>query len=170
MRRITKIIIHCSATPADRDIGASEIRQWHMKRGWSDNGYHAVIRRSGLVEAGRPAARTGAHVRGHNTGSLGICLIGGHGSSTPDRFEDHFTEAQRTALIGVLSGLGLLLPDATVHGHNEFAAKACPGFTVADWLNEARSLEQESVPLLAGRERRGLWSPSRTTGERYAQT
>lgn len=72
MRRITKIIIHCSATATDRDIGAEEIRRWHLKRGWSDNSYHAVICRSGLVEAGCPAARASAHVREHNTGSLGI--------------------------------------------------------------------------------------------------
>ncbi|ATF00768.1 Negative regulator of beta-lactamase expression [Phaeobacter gallaeciensis] len=136
MRPISKIIIHCAATHPTQDVGVREIRQWHKARGWSDIGYHAVIRRSGVIEYGRPATRIGAHVRGRNTGSLGVCLAGGHGSSAEDRFDDHFTEAQKVMLVGMLHGLKLALPHATIHGHNEFAAKACPGFRVAGWLEE----------------------------------
>jgi hypothetical protein len=117
-------------------VGVDDIRAWHIRRGWSDIGYHAVIRRSGLVEFGRPSVRVGAHVRGHNIDSLGICLVGGHGSSADDRFGDHFTDGQRVMLVALLQGLRLALPDATIHGHNEFAAKACPGFQVASWLQE----------------------------------
>lgn len=141
MRPISKIIIHCAATKPTLNIGAAEIKNWHTDphpdgNGWSDIGYHAVIRRNGDIEYGRPIERTGAHVRGHNTGSIGICLVGGHGSSADDQFGDHFSEAQFKALIGLLQGLRLMLPGATIHGHNEFAAKACPGFRVQDWLQE----------------------------------
>lgn len=136
MRSISKIIIHCAATHPDQDVGVEETRQWHKARGWSDIGYHAVIRRSGVIEFGRPAERVGAHVRGHNVGSLGICLVGGHGSAADDQFDEHFTPAQKVMLVGMLRGLKLALPHATIHGHNEFAAKACPGFEVSSWLEE----------------------------------
>jgi len=136
MRPISKIIIHCAATRPDQDIGVKEIRTWHHKRGWLDIGYHAVIRRTGLIEFGRPTRTVGAHVRGHNEGSLGICLVGGYGSSPDDQFSDHFTDQQKVMLIGLIKGLQLALPYATIHGHNEFADKACPGFRVGEWLEE----------------------------------
>lgn len=137
MRPISRIIVHCAATRPDQDIGVAEIRDWHMNgRRWSDIGYHAVIRRSGVIEFGRPSARVGAHVRCHNAGSLGVCLAGGYGSAADDRFEDHFTQGQKVMLVGLLQGLKLALPEVTIHGHNDFAAKACPGFRVAAWLRE----------------------------------
>lgn len=64
MRHIDKIIIHCSATPPDRHIGADEIRLWHIRdKGWTDIGYHSVIRRDGAVEAGRGLELPGAHTQ-----------------------------------------------------------------------------------------------------------
>ncbi len=134
MRPISKVILHCAATRPDDDIGADEIRRWHLARGWSDIGYHAVIRRDGTVEGGRPSTKIGAHVRGHNKGSFGLCLVGGHGACADDGFEEHFTPQQSVALIGMLRGLRLTLPKLEIHGHNEFAAKGCPGFRVDAWL------------------------------------
>jgi len=72
MRRITKIILHCTATPEGRDVSVDEIRQWHLDRGWSDIGYHYVIDINGNLQDGRPLTRAGAHVRGYNKGSIGI--------------------------------------------------------------------------------------------------
>ena len=78
MRAIEKLIIHCSATPRNKDFTAEDIRDWHVKgNGWSDIGYHFVIRLDGLIEFGRMVDRYGAHVKGHNLNSLGICYIGG---------------------------------------------------------------------------------------------
>ena len=54
MRKIRKIIIHCSATPEGKDIDAEEIRQWHLDKGWRDIGYHYVIKLDGTVEEGGP--------------------------------------------------------------------------------------------------------------------
>ncbi len=73
------IVVHCSATKPSQDVGASEIRQWYLDRGLSNIGYHLVIRRDGPVENGRPLSNVGAHVRGYNRVSIGICLSGGMG-------------------------------------------------------------------------------------------
>lgn len=127
MRPITKIIIHCSATPPDMDIGAAEIQRWHLDRGWSDIGYHYVIRRDGTLETGRPLETPGAHTAGYNTDSIGICLIGGI-----ERFD--FTLDQMDVLVDLVEELEEKFPDATIHGHNEFSSKACPQFDVASFF------------------------------------
>lgn len=111
-----------------------EIRKWHKARGWSDIGYHYVIDRDGTIATGRPESRIGAHVRGHNTGSIGICLIGGHGASKTDEFSDHFTEDQDIALRNLIDNIKTRADIKRVRGHSDVANKACPGFTVATWL------------------------------------
>ncbi|TRD18378.1 N-acetylmuramoyl-L-alanine amidase [Palleronia caenipelagi] len=140
MRPITEIIIHASATRPDwwagqtTDAKAREIRRWHMEeRRWSDIGYHVLIDRDGTVAPGRPIERTGAHVRGHNTGTVGICLLGGHGAASTDRFTDHFTAAQDASLRKLIADLERRFPIRKVTGHNDYAAKGCPGFKVAVW-------------------------------------
>ena len=133
---LNKIIIHCSATPEGQDFTVQQIRQWHTApkpkgNGWSDIGYHFVIYRDGSVHKGRPLEQIGAHTLGYNANSIGICYIGGCASDgkTP---KDTRTEAQRAALIKLVAELKARFPKATVHGHNEFAAKACPSFNVQD--------------------------------------
>lgn len=73
-RRISEIIIHCSATPEGRDVTAAQIDQWHRQRGFKSIGYHYVIRLDGSVEVGRNETAIGAHCSGHNRSSIGICL------------------------------------------------------------------------------------------------
>lgn len=134
MRNITKIIIHCAATRPSMDIGAKQIREWHTKgNGWADIGYHGVIRRDGTLESGRPMDQSGAHTTGQNANSIGICLVGGvkEDGKTP---ESNFTPEQWATLRRVVLDLRKKHPNATVHGHNEFAAKACPSFDVQKWL------------------------------------
>ena len=134
MRDIKKIIIHCAATRPSMDVGVKEIRDWHIKgNGWSDIGYHGVIRRDGTLESGRPIDQPGAHTSGHNKDSIGICLVGGvkEDGKTP---ESNFTAAQWDTLKRVIHDLLQKFPNATIHGHNEFAAKACPSFDVQKWL------------------------------------
>ena len=134
MRSITQIVIHASATPPGMDIGAEEIRGWHKQRGWSDIGYHAVIRRNGKVEDGRNIERAGAHVKGHNENSFGICLVGGT-SSDASQAEFNFTRHQMASLVRLLDVLKNEFPDAEVLGHRDFpgVAKACPCFNVRAW-------------------------------------
>lgn len=137
MRRINEIIVHCSATRPTMDIGTAEIRGWHVNdNGWSDIGYHYVIRRNGEIEDGRPLDRRGAHCYGRNANSVGICLIGGHGSCEHDEPEDHYTPAQMAALHGLCIDLVNEYPVTLISGHNEYAAKACPGFQVQPWAEE----------------------------------
>ena len=135
-RTITEIIVHCSATPEGRDVGVEAIRDYHVKqRGWSDIGYHFIITLDGRVKAGRPLDKAGAHTRGHNAQSIGICYIGGLDSD--GRPKDTRTPSQRAAMLDLLCRLKRIYPTASIHGHNEFAAKACPCF---DARNEYRSL------------------------------
>ena len=125
-RNISEIIIHCSATKAGRGFHADDIRRWHLQRGFADIGYHFVIALDGTVEPGRPLDMTGAHCIGHNRRSIGICYVGGLDAAGHPA--DTRTPAQRRALAELLARLRPLYPEATVHGHREFAAKACPCF------------------------------------------
>lgn len=134
MRHIDKIIIHCSATEAGEDISASDIREWHLQRGWKDIGYHYVIRMDGRIENGRPEELSGSHCKGHNRYSIGVCYIGGLLGGKP---ADTRTPAQKQAMSRLVQRLLSKYPEATVHGHCEFAAKACPCFDVRQWINEA---------------------------------
>jgi len=134
------LAVHCSATPPEMDIGVDEIRQWHKDKGWSDVGYHYVIRRDGTVEGGRPQHKQGAHVHGWNDKSLGICLIGGvDGQFIP---EDNFTAAQKQALYGLLEGLLGEYPGAQIKGHRDFPGvkKACPSFDVQAWFEAEKEV------------------------------
>lgn len=133
MREIRKIIIHCSATRPDMDIGADDIRRWHKNRGWSDIGYHDVIRRNGGIEEGRPLSRIGAHCKGHNKDSIGVCMVGGVDDQLAP--ENNFTDSQWKSLQRLIAAYAVQFPKATVHGHNEFSTKACPSFDVQEWLN-----------------------------------
>ena len=126
MRTINKIIIHCSATKEGNNVTASTIDQWHKDRGWRGIGYHYVVALDGTIEYGRSIYDTGAHVKNHNEGSIGICYIGGLGSSMEQK--DTRTPEQKESLLLLLKTLKKMHPEATIHGHNEFSAKACPCF------------------------------------------
>lgn len=128
IRVINKVVVHCSATHPDMDIGAAQIRQWHIHRGWSDIGYHVVIRRSGFVEMGRPIEMVGAHTKGHNQDSVGVCLVGGiNDNGDPD---SNFTLEQLIALKGCINAYREKFGNIAVHGHRDFSDKACPSFDV----------------------------------------
>ncbi len=129
MRKINKIIIHCAATPEGKDFTVQQIDQWHRQRGFRCIGYHYVIYRDGSIHTGRPVEQVGAHTSDHNANSIGICYIGGCAADgkTP---KDTRTEAQRRALAALVRELKAKYPSATIHGHNEFTAKACPSFNV----------------------------------------
>ena len=148
MRPLTEIIVHCSATRAEWMAGSGtqakvdEITRWHVQdRGWRTIGYHYLIDRDGTLAAGRPLEQVGAHVQGKNTGTIGVCLIGGHGSSEKDAFADHFTPAQEKMLRKVIADLIRKHPTIKkVSGHNQWAAKACPGFNVPAWYVKAANI------------------------------
>ena len=132
MREINKIVVHCSATQEGKNISAATIDKWHKKRGWRGIGYHYVIGLDGLIELGRPVEQVGAHVKGHNKNSIGICYVGGVEAERDDDGEwvakDTRTPEQKESLLMLLKVLKKVHPTATIHGHNEFAAKSCPCF------------------------------------------
>lgn len=121
MRQIKLHIIHCSDTPENMDIGVKEIREWHTKeRGWSDIGYHLVIRRDGAIELGRPINISGAHARGYNQISIGTCLVG----------RDEFTDAQLESLKFLDKHFKMSYNCKSI-GHNEVNEnKTCPNIDI----------------------------------------
>ena len=129
-RPISEIIVHCTATPEGRDVTAADVRAWHRAQGWSDIGYHALVRLDGTVEMGRPEAQVGAHVIGHNVGTLGVVYAGGLG---PDwQPKDTRTQAQREALMAVCRAWLVKYPSiGKISGHRDYAPKACPSFDVS---------------------------------------
>lgn len=96
LKTLRFITLHCSATRPSQIAGVKEIRAWHKAKGWSDIGYHFVIRRNGAIEKGRPISKTGAHVAGWNADNLGICLEGG--ISETFQPQNNFTREQWRAL------------------------------------------------------------------------
>ena len=136
MRKINEIIVHCAATREGRDFTVEDITRWHKARGFATIGYHYVIYRDGSIHEGRPLEQIGAHCVGHNKHSIGICYIGGCASDgkTP---KDTRTPEQKEALLALLRRLKARFPNATIHGHRDFAAKACPSY---DAFREYRQL------------------------------
>jgi len=128
-RPIRELIVHCAATAEGKDYTIDDIRAWHKLRGFSDVGYHYVIYRDGRVMVGRPIGQVGAHVEGHNTGTVGISYIGGvtADGKTP---KDTRTAAQRASMLWLVQQLCKKYPITNVTGHNQYAAKACPSFDV----------------------------------------
>ena len=123
---INYLIIHCSDTGNNNNIDASIVHKMHINFGWEGIGYHKVILRSGKIENGRPEYWIGAHVKGKNTSSLGVCLIG----------RNNFTSKQFISLEKIIKKWKLIYPKATIIGHCDTGntKKTCPNFDVAKWL------------------------------------
>lgn len=145
-KRTSLLVVHCSATRRDQDIGAQQITQWHLQKGWSTIGYHYVIRRNGSLENGREETSVGAHVAGHNEESIGICLVGG--IDLLGKPENNFTAGQFETLHRLLGELRGRYPATRIVGHRDLSPnrngdkpvtpdqwlKACPSFDVGAWL------------------------------------
>lgn len=126
MRNINLIIVHCSATPEGRNVSVADIDRWHRERGFDGIGYHYIVYIDGSVHEGRPLNKVGAHCKGHNAHSIGICYIGG--VDLNGKPKDTRTLAQKDALVNLLMRLKRRFPKAVIRGHRDFAAKACPSF------------------------------------------
>lgn len=131
MRKITEIIIHCTATKEGADYHASDIDRWHKAKGWSCIGYHYVIDLDGVVEKGRNEEVVGAHTSGHNTNSIGVVYVGGLDSI--GKAKDTRTFSQDQAMYSLCCELLARYPEARLSGHNQWAHKACPSFDVPKW-------------------------------------
>ena len=149
MRKINEIIVHCSATMEDKEFHAKDIDRWHRERGFKCIGYHYVICLDGSVEKGREEKEIGAHCKGHNANSIGVCYIGG--LDKQGKPKDTRTPAQKAALFDLLFLLKQNYPDAVIHGHREFANKACPCF---DAREEYRPISESWASIMGGLVRR----------------
>jgi N-acetylmuramoyl-L-alanine amidase len=127
MRPLNKIILHCSATPDEVPITVEQINRWHKKRGFTEIGYHYIIHQDGKIEQGRDLDVVGAHCKGQNPGSIGVCYIGG---LKDGEFADTMTGHQEIAWLDLVHSLRTIFGKLSVHGHNEFSNKACPCFDV----------------------------------------
>lgn len=121
------LIVHCSASPNTGSIGSFEIDQWHRANGWIKCGYHLVIQRDGTIDRHhtRPLQSQGAHAKGHNDRTIGICLVG----------TDEFTDEQMESLRLILNGYRMDYPDVDILGHRDLPGvnKECPSFDVERW-------------------------------------
>lgn len=127
MRHIDEVVVHCTATPEGRETAVAEIDAWHRARGWSGCGYHRIVGLHAERWAGRPIEKIGAHVAGHNTGTVGLVYVGGVAADGRTA-KDTRTKAQKEALEAELIDLRDRFGIKKVSGHNEYAAKACPSF------------------------------------------
>lgn len=121
---IDAIILHCSATREGQDVRASDIRKWHLERGFADIGYHYVIDLDGKVEVGRPLSMDGAHCntkglsgKPYNKHSIGICYVGGLDKN--GNAKDTRTEAQKKAMRELIDSLMDKYPIIEVIGHRD---------------------------------------------------
>ena len=126
-RQVNKIIVHCTATPEGRDVTVDEIRRWHVEeKNWSDIGYHWIVTLNGTLERGRPEHIQGAHAKGFNKNSVGLCYVGGVDKDmTP---KDTRTKGQKKTLKCILEDLKDRYPNAEIIGHRDVSSKACPSF------------------------------------------
>lgn len=137
MRELKRIILHCSATPEGREVTVDEIRKWHKRRKFKDIGYHFVIDLEGNIHKGRRIEEVGAHTKGENRDSIGICYVGGCDEDLNPK--DTLNAKQAGAFVLLVTALRRQYGHLTIHGHNEFANKACPSFDVKQkfgWLDE----------------------------------
>ncbi|USL90055.1 hypothetical protein [Vibrio phage vB_VpaS_CHI] len=148
-----RITVHCSANRKGRYLTATELRKFHtdpepVGKGWSDIGYHFVIRTDGAVDKGRPITRQGAGVGGQNKDNVHICLVGGLDAKGKPAFT--YTDVQMNALYGLISDLTdkYQIPLDKVCGHRDYSPdlngdgnitedewiKVCPCFDVRSWF------------------------------------
>ena len=145
---IKRIVVHCTATREGQDVSAATIKGWHLKQGWSDIGYHYVVRLDGRVEKGRPDTAIGSHVKGWNKGSIAIVYVGG--LDKDGKAKDTRTPAQKKGLKEIISRMSALHNNAPVMGHRDLSPdkdgdgiverhewlKECPCFDVPEWVKQ----------------------------------
>ena len=123
-REQTDVIILHHIGNTNADVSAATVHQWHLANGWAGIGYHYLIRKDGTIERGRPRDTVGAHCYGENWHSVGVNIVGNFETNEPTAAQIEAAER----LVAVLCRLyGLRPSGATIKGHRDFNATACPG-------------------------------------------
>jgi N-acetylmuramoyl-L-alanine amidase len=121
-------------------VRAADIDRWHRERGFNEIGYHFVISDGGAVERGRHISKVGAHAKGRNRHSIGICYAGGfqpygNGPQGPNAYQVRTLEVLCECLLA-------MFPNAKIIGHRDTGAlKDCPSFSVERWLRDGSITE-----------------------------
>ena len=148
MRKIDLIVVHCSATREDRTLTEHDLDLCHRRRGFNGVGYHFYIRKNGDIISTRPLERVGAHAKGFNAHSIGLCYEGGLDCN--GRAKDTRTEWQKHSMRVLIRTLLADYPQARVCGHRDLSPdrngngeiepeewiKECPCFPVRRALYE----------------------------------
>lgn len=121
LKTIDRIIIHHSAIQQGADTSPIAIHSAHLRRGYSGIGYHFYIKSDGTIYRGRPIIYIGAHCKGYNATSIGICFEGNFEIENP-------TNAQKIAWQNLRAYLRKEIPTIIyLNYHKELYATACPG-------------------------------------------
>lgn len=142
-RLINLIVVHTAQTKPSMDyVDAAWIDHIHRtEKKFNSIGYHHVIKRDGTLERGRPHDNIGAHVRGYNSDSIGICMAGGL-SEDGEHFVDNYTSEQMNTLYNLITEMLKAYPEAELRGHRDLDShKACPCFDVRTWYEMERSIK-----------------------------
>jgi len=131
MRFIDTLVVHCTATPEGKAFTVADIRKMHLARGFSDIGYHYLVYLDGSVHEGRPVEKIGAHVEGHNTGSIGISYVGG--ITAKGAAKDTRTPEQKEGLRRILTELADRFPIKRILGHRDFSPDKNHNGKVDSW-------------------------------------
>jgi N-acetyl-anhydromuramyl-L-alanine amidase AmpD len=110
------------------DVDAEQIRGWHKAKGWSDIGYHWLIRRDGTLEKGRDESVKGAHASGYNSTSIGVALAGGVNKKM--EAESNFSQAQYETMFALKADFDARYKGAVHCGHNNISSKECPSLNI----------------------------------------
>ena len=180
MREINLIVVHCTASRVTSNLTPESLRQMHLNNGWQDCGYHYYIRKSGDIIPMRDISIAGAHAKGYNTNSLGVCYEGG--LDAQGKAQDTRTEEQKQALTTLLRYLLKTYPGSILCGHRDLSpdlngngiiephewTKMCPCFDVSTEykelvnnlnepsVKEPESTQSEEVDLQPNQEKGGI--------------
>lgn len=152
---VDTIVIHYSATPIEREYSYAQLERDHKARGFREGGYHFYFPRKGGVVKGRDLSQPGrfeigAHSKGENGSSIGLCFEGGVTSAAPDTGHDTRTSGQIKEMIRMIDAMHERFPGALVKGHRDMpgAATQCPGFDATAWWDG----------VVSGRAKPSLWA------------
>jgi hypothetical protein len=118
-REVIEVIFHHSGSDNPDHDNLATIREWHLARGWKGEGYHYYVRKSGLVELGRPLRMVGAHCKHKNSKSIGLCLGGNH----------VFSDEQFHSAVRLVYDLKSFYPDIEIKAHKDYGATDCPRYS-----------------------------------------
>ena len=131
-RNINKIIVHCADTKTNQSFDITDVDNWHKKRGFSMVGYHYYIKLDGTIQEGRNLEQVGAHCKGQNSDSIGICFEGGLNADGSKW--DGPLSPQLDAWNSLYQYLCFMFGNLPIKAHYEYSEKSCPNFDPDDYL------------------------------------